>query len=78
MKIARRTFFLGTGAFIAAPALADLSAPRVNFALAPSIEPDVERSGELIFKIDGWSVCEPGARDEIWLTADRSWRIAWR
>ncbi|MFT3717345.1 hypothetical protein [Pseudorhodoferax sp.] len=80
MKTTRRTFLLETGAFVAGPALADLPAPEVDpaHAFAATAVPDVERPGEPVFKIDGWSVREPGACDEIWLTLGRSWRGAWR
>lgn len=79
MKMARREFLVGTGAFVAAPALANLRVPVCDTAGASSTTtpPDVTSPSELIFRIDGWSAPHE-AHDEVLFTVNQSWRTAWR
>jgi hypothetical protein len=82
MKMSRRTFLVGAGVFAASPVLANL--PSTNNEVARALPPlPVLAAGAangtgLVFKIDGWSAHDSGARDEIWFTLNRSWRTAWR
>lgn len=78
MKMDRRTFLLGTGAFIAAPALAGVQALRDDRWGSPLAPSAVAPSDELVFRIDGWNPRESAKGDDLWLAVDRSWRIAWR
>ena len=90
MKIARRTFLLGAGVFVASPVLANLPptahegaralSPPLPLPLQPPAEP--AEGTDLVFKIDGWSVRNTGMRvsahDEVWFTVNHLWRTAWR
>jgi hypothetical protein len=82
MKMARRRFLVSAGVFAASPVLANLlsMADEVAHALPP-LRPlaagAANRTG-LVFKIDGWSVQDSAARDEMWFSVNRSWRAAWR
>ena len=82
MRIGRRTFILGTGLAAAAPAFADLLAFARTYASPP---PPSSPEDNLVFKIDGWSVRDdvtpdgaPPKSDEVWISINQSWRIAWR
>ena len=79
MKMSRRTFLVGTGAFAASPVLANLLSTdnEVARALPPLPEGAVNGTG-LVFKIDGWSARDSGTCDEMWFALNRSWRAAWR
>ena len=79
MKISRRTFLVGAGVFAASPVLANLLSMDYEVARAlPPLSAGAENGTGLVFKIDGWSAHDSGARDEIWFTLNRSWRTAWR
>ena len=79
MKMSRRTFCVGAGVFAASPVLANLLSTdnEVAHALPPMPAGAVNGTG-LVFKIDGWSARDSGARDEMWFSVNRSWRAAWR
>ena len=85
MKMARRTFLVGAGVFAASPVLANLLSTADEVARSlPALPPlrplaagAANRTG-LVFKIDGWSVQDSAARDEMWFSVNRSWRAAWR
>jgi hypothetical protein len=79
MKMARRTFLVGAGVFAASPVLAHLlsSADEVAHAL-PRLPSGAANGSDLVFKIDGWSVQDSAASDEMWFIVNRSWRAAWR
>ena len=82
MKMARRTFLVGAGVLAASPVLANLlsTADEVARSLPalPPLAAGAANGTDLVFKIDGWSVQDSGARDEMWFSLNRSWRTAWR
>ena len=79
MKLSRRTFLVGAGVFAASPALANLLSTDNEVAPAlPPLPAGAANGTGLVFKIDGWSARDSGARDEMWFSVNRSWRAAWR
>ena len=86
MKISRRTFILSTRVVVAAPAFADLFVFARTYAspLPASPQNDLVFKG-LVFRIDGWSACDPvwiggapPACEEVWIAVSRSLRTTWR
>jgi hypothetical protein len=79
MKMSRRAFLVGAGVFTASPALASLLSADYEVAPAlPALPAAAAHGTDLVFKIDGWSVQDSAARNEIWFSVNRSWRAAWR
>jgi len=87
----RRTFLIGCGSIVAAPALAHLALPLTD--AAPSPQPRAANSPasaalagavrpeDVALRIDGWHPIDPsgsGAENEVWIRIDSSWRAAWR
>ena len=75
MMIDRRDFMAGTALIAIAPPLELLPA---------HLPPGDSKLGNPIFMINGWSTPHAEgdnadtAREQIWITVDRSWRTAWR
>jgi hypothetical protein len=80
MKIARRTLLVGAGVFAASPVLPNIpsAAQEGKGALPPSPSEDLANGTGFLFKIDGWSVRDSQASNEMWFTFNQSWRTAWR
>lgn len=82
MKVTRRTFIVGAGALAASTVLAKLlpSASDQARALPPLPQQPVDATDgtDIVFKIDGWSLRDSGARDEMWFAVNQSWRAVWR
>jgi hypothetical protein len=72
-------FLVGAGVFAASPVLASLLSTGNEVAPAlPALPAGAEDGSDLVFKIDGWSVRDSGAGDEMWFSVNRSWRAVWR
>ena len=86
----RRSFLIGCGSMVAAPALARLALPlpearplqtarndaQSSTALASATQPE-----DVVLRIDGWdtpNASGPAARGEVWIHINSSWRAAWR
>jgi len=82
MKVTRRTFIVGAGALAASTVLAKLLSSATDEARAlpplPQQPTDATDGTNIVFKIDGWSPRESGARDEMWFAVNQSWRAVWR
>ena len=77
MLISRRTFIVMTGLLPAAPLAARVTAVSTSAQMPLRIASSKVDARELLLKIDGWNVHEPGGND-AWFTINRSWRTAWR
>ena len=85
----RRTFLIGCGSVVAAPALAAFATslagptprapPRATdtpAAAAGAVGPD-----DVALRIDGWHPFDPSdsaAQGEVWIHINSSWRAIWR
>ncbi len=79
--IRRRTFLIGCGGMVAAPAVAQLGLPWT--AVAPPVAPVPAAAGPhtFVLRIEGWDApAEPGATadGEVWVSITQGWRSAWR
>ena len=79
MDMSRRTFLVGAGVFATSPVLANLlTTDNEDASALPPLAAGRVDGTDLVFKIDGWSVQDSAARDEMWFSLNRSWRTAWR
>jgi len=69
MMIDRREFIAGTTLLAVAPTLG-LMPPQLPSRAASASRPP--------FLVDGWSIEDGEAENQVWIRVSRSWRTAWR
>jgi hypothetical protein len=76
----RRSFLIGCGCFVTAPALAKIGPPLAMSDLAPA-EASTQAAIDLALRIEGWESpldSQGLADDRPWIRINSSWRAAWR
>jgi hypothetical protein len=88
--VGRRSFLIGCGGMVAAPAFAHLALPLTGRRPPRSVAADspastgladVARPEDLVLRIDGWDTpddLDPAAHGEVWIRINSSWQAAWR
>src|SRR5262245_6516035 len=88
--LGRRSFLIGCGGMVAAPACAHLAPPLTGRhppqsaaadSLASTALADVASPEDLVLRVDGWDTPEdsdPAAHSEVWIHINSSWQAAWR
>jgi hypothetical protein len=87
-RLGRRSFLIGCGGVVAAPAFAHLALPlkgrRQSVAAdspASTALADAASPKDFVLRVDGWDTpdnSDPAAHGEVWIQINSSWRAAWR
>ena len=77
MMIDRRDLLVGTALATVAPVLGALRIQATPI-VATQATPIAAQVSCIGFMIDGWSVQDSAAADQVWIRIDRSWRTVWR
>jgi hypothetical protein len=76
----RRSFLIGCGCIVAAPAFAEIGVPLAMGNLPPA-DASAQAGMDLVLRIQGWESpldSQNSADDRAWIRINSSWQAAWR
>lgn len=81
--IGRRSFLIACGWIVTWPVLADNDRPKTSLTASslPQMQTDQTLLQDPVLQVAGWDTpfaSEQKASSQVWISANRSWRTAWR